>query len=52
MFWASVEETMQKVEVKKNWIRVRVTGLRKAFKIDFEDVFVSAEVVYQIMQSI
>jgi hypothetical protein len=39
-------------DTKANWTIVRVMGLGSAFKMDFEDVFVNAEVVYQIRQSI
>lgn len=31
---------------------VRVTGFGRAFKMDFEDVFVTAEVMYQMRQRI
>jgi hypothetical protein len=43
---------MHQVETKPNWTMVSVTGCAKTLSMDFEDVFVKAEVVYQIMQRI
>ena len=40
------------MDTKANWTRVRVIGLGKAFKIDFDEVFVRAELVYQTRQRI
>ena len=39
-------------ETKANWTSVRVTGFGKALRIDFEDVFVSAELRYQTKHSV
>lgn len=33
-----------------NWTIVRVAGLGRAFKMDFEEVLVKAEVMYQVIQ--
>lgn len=38
-------------ETNANWTMVRVIGIGRAFKIDFEDVFVRAEVKYQMIHS-
>lgn len=35
-------------ETNTNCIRVRVTGFGRALRIDFDDVLVTAEVIYQI----
>lgn len=37
-------------DTNANWIMVNVIGIGRAFKIDFEDVLVSADVRYQIIQ--
>jgi hypothetical protein len=47
----SQEKKMQRVDTKANCIRVKVAGLGNAFNMDFEEVFVSALDIYQIMQS-
>jgi len=39
-------------ETEANCAIVRVTGLGKALRIDFEEVFVRAEVMYHIMQRV
>jgi len=39
------------IETDANCTIVRVAGLGSAFRIDFDDVFVRAEVRYQTMQS-
>jgi len=49
---ASHEKNMQKEATKANWIKVSVAGLGKALRMDFEDVFVRALDIYQIMQRI
>lgn len=38
-------------ETEANWAIVRVTGRLKALRIDFDEVLVSAEVIYHIIQS-
>ena len=43
--------TKHHIDTKANCTTVRVMGLGKAFKIDFDEVFVTAEVMYQIRQS-
>lgn len=43
---------MQNDDTKANWTRVRVAGLSKAVRIDFEDVFVNAEDQYHITHNI
>lgn len=48
----SQEKKRQRKATKKNWISVRVAGLGKALRIDFEDVFVRALDMYHIMQRI
>lgn len=48
----SQEKKRQRKATKKNWTRVRVAGLGKALRIDFEDVFVRALDMYHIMQRI
>lgn len=40
--------TKHHIGTKANWIMVSVTGFGSAFRIDFDDVFVTAEVMYQI----
>jgi hypothetical protein len=47
---ASHEKNMQYDATKANWMRVSVAGLSKAFKMDFEDVLVSADDVYHRTQ--
>lgn len=39
-------------ETKANCMIVRVIGCGKAFRIDFDDVFVSADVKYQTTLSV
>ncbi len=48
---ARLARTRHQKKTEANWMIVRVAGLGKAFKIDLEDVFVSAEVMYQAIQS-
>lgn len=43
---------MHHVETKANCISVRVIGFGKAFRIDFDEVFVRAEDMYQMRHSI
>lgn len=43
--------TKHHIDTKANCTTVRVMGLGKAFRIDFDEVFVTAEVMYQIRQS-
>ena len=43
---ASQAQRTQYEETKANCIRVRVAGWSKAFKMDFEDVLVSADDAY------
>jgi hypothetical protein len=38
------------IETNANCIRVRVIGFGSAVRIDFEEVLVTAEVIYQIRQ--
>lgn len=40
------------IETKANWTIVRVIGFGRAFRMDLDDVFVRAEVMYQTRQSI
>jgi hypothetical protein len=47
----SQEKKRQKVETKPNWISVRVAGLGKELRIDFEEVLVKALEKYQTRQS-
>jgi hypothetical protein len=49
---ASQEKKRQNDATKANCTRVSVAGFWKAFKMDFEDVLVSAEKKYQMIQSI
>jgi hypothetical protein len=44
-------KTRHQIETEANWTIVRVAGFGKAFKMDFDDVFVRAEVMYQAMHS-
>lgn len=37
-------------DTNANWMMVKVIGIGRAFKMDFEDVLVSADVRYQIIQ--
>lgn len=37
------------IDTDANWTMVNVTGCGKAFSIDFDEVFVRAEVMYQTM---
>ena len=41
---------MHQEETKTNWIKVRVMGLGKTVRMDFEDVLVRAEEVYHTRQ--
>ena len=50
--WASQAKSTHQEDTKANWIRVRVIGLGKALRMDFEEVFVRAELMYQTRQSI
>lgn len=45
------ESRRQYIDTNANCTAVSVIGFGSAFKIDFEDVFVKAEVVYQTRQS-
>ena len=38
-------------ETDANWIIVKVAGFGKALRIDFDEVLVKADVMYQTMQS-
>lgn len=49
---ARYADTRHHMETKANWARVRVTGLGNAIRIDFEEVLVRAEVVYQMIHRI
>ena len=49
---ASHAMAMQSVETKANCTRVRVAGMLKALRIDFEEVLVKADDMYHAMQSI
>ena len=42
--------TKHHIDTKANWIIVRVIGCGRAFRIDFDDVCVMAEVMYQTRQ--
>jgi hypothetical protein len=44
-------KTRHQKETEANWRIVRVAGLGKAFKIDLEEVLVSADVMYQTIHS-
>lgn len=48
----SQEKKRHRKATKKNWMRVSVAGLGKAFRMDFEDVLVRALDMYHIMQRI
>ena len=48
----SHEKHIQREETKANWIKVRVAGLGKAFRMAFEEVFVSALDKYQTIERI
>jgi hypothetical protein len=48
----SQEKRRQKLATKPNWMRVRVAGLGKALRMDFEEVFVKALERYHIIQRI
>lgn len=39
------------METEANCIKVSVTGLSKALRIDFDEVFVTAEVMYHVIHS-
>lgn len=45
------EKNRQNDETKPNWISVRVAGLGKELRIDFEEVLVKALEKYQTRQS-
>jgi hypothetical protein len=49
---ARYAEIKHHIETEANCMRVSVTGFGKAFMIDFEDVLVAADVLYQRTQSI
>jgi hypothetical protein len=49
---ASQAMTTQSDETNANWIKVKVAGLLKAFRMDLEEVLVSAEDAYQARQRI
>lgn len=48
----SQEKKRQRKATKKNWMSVRVAGLGKAMRMDFEEVFVKALDMYHITQRI
>ena len=48
--WARYAKKTHQVDTKANWTSVRVIGLGKAFRIDFEEVLVRAELMYQTRQ--
>lgn len=48
---ASHENSMQYVDTKANWMRVKVAGLSKAVRIVLEEVLVRAEDQYHMTQS-
>jgi hypothetical protein len=48
----SQEKRRQKLATKPNCMRVRVAGLGKALRMDFEEVFVKALERYHIIQRI
>lgn len=48
----SQEKKMQKPDTNANCMRVRLAGLRKALRIDFEEVLVRALEKYQMIQRI
>jgi hypothetical protein len=48
----SQEKRRQKKATKKNWMRVRVAGLGKAMRIDFDEVLVRALDVYHTTHKI
>ncbi len=41
---------MHQEDTKANWIRVRVIGLGKTLRMDFDEVLVRAELMYQMRQ--
>jgi hypothetical protein len=43
---------MHHIDTNANCTAVRVTGFGRAFRMDFEDVFVTAEVKYQMRQRV
>lgn len=47
---ASVDQIRQYEATKTNWTMVSVAGLGKLLRMDLDDVFVSSEVVHQMMQ--
>jgi len=47
---ASQVRTKHQSETEANCAIVRVTGLGKALRMDLEEVFVSAEVMYHVIQ--
>jgi len=49
---ASLEKRTQYDETKTNCMTVRVAGISKVLRIDFEDVFVNTDVRYQRIQRI
>lgn len=52
MMEESQEKKRQRKATKKNCMRVRVAGLGKALRMDFEEVFVRALDMYHITQRI
>ncbi len=48
---ANHAERMHQKQTKRNWTMDRVIGLEKAFRIDLDEVFVRADVIYQTMNS-
>lgn len=47
---ASQERKMQSEDTKANWINVKVAGMSKALRMDFDDVLVRADEVYHMTQ--
>lgn len=43
---------MHHIDTNANCTTVRVTGFGRAFRMDFEDVLVTAEVKYQMRQRV
>ena len=48
---ATCAKMRHQIETEANCANVNVTGFGKAVKMDFEEVFVRAEVMYHAMQS-
>lgn len=49
---ASQAMNTQSDDTKANWTSVRVAGMLKALRIDFDEVLVKAEEKYHVMQRI